>query len=368
MAKSPKALYLADTESGKVTYDESQHKVITKLDDIYHQLLAEPDRRSVSILDKLVGKRRPYWEPIRGLYIWGSVGRGKTYLVNQFYNILPTQYKVRLHFHAFMQNTHEKLADFKLESDPLRRVAEAWAARVRVICLDELHVADITDAMILANLLEGLFEKGVTMVTTSNDTPDDLYRGGLQRDRFLPAISLIKRHLEVCELIGNSDYRLRVLEKAPVYYQCHAGERYSELEASFKALSNSEALSEPYVVINSRRIPVQMRADGLIWLTFDALCNGTRSVADYIELARLNNTIFVSDIPIMGNDDNDAARRFINFIDEIYDRNVNLIVSAQEKPENLYCGSRLQKSFLRTSSRLEEMQSHEYLALPHKLD
>jgi len=368
MAKSPESLYLAATQSGKVVYDKSQHTVVAKLEDIYHQLEAQPNRTGVSVLDKLVGKRRPYWKPVRGLYIWGSVGRGKTYVVNQFYNILPTQYKVRLHFHAFMQNTHKKLVDFKLEPDPLRRVAEAWAAKVRVICLDELHVADITDAMILANLFEGLFEKGVTMVATSNDAPDALYRGGLQRARFLPAISLIKRHLQVCELIGEADYRLRVLEKAPVYYQCAAGEQYSELEASFKALSNSEGVSDHYVVINSRRIPVQKTADGLIWLTFDALCKGTRSVADYIELARLNNTIFVSDIPIMGDEDNDAARRFINFIDEIYDRNVNLIVSAQGEPESLYSGRRLQKAFLRTASRLEEMQSHEYLALSHKSD
>ncbi len=365
MLKSPENLYLADTQSSTVVYDKSQHIVVSKLQNIYDKVVATPRRRNTSVIDKLVGKKRPYWEPVQGLYIWGRVGRGKTYIVNQFFGSLPTEFKVRLHFHTFMQNTHDKLASFKFKSDPLRLVADAWANEVRVICLDELHVADITDAMILANLFDALFDRGITMVATSNDEPDALYSGGLQRERFLPAIDLIKNHLEVSELTGDLDYRLRVLEKAPVYYQCAKGELDAQFEESFTALTRGFDFSESDITINSRKIPVRMKAGGLIWFTFEDLCMGTRSVGDYIELARLNNTIFVSDIPVMGNNDNDAARRFINFIDEIYDRNVNLILSAEASPESLYIGGRLKKSFLRTASRLQEMQSHEYLASTH---
>jgi cell division protein ZapE len=367
-AATPLARYQSDIDSGLITPDAAQRDAAHQLQRVFGGLEADPQARVASLLARLLGRSEPRWSSVRGLYLWGRVGRGKTYLVDMFFDCLPFAHKQRIHFHSFMRSTHHALQDWKNEIDPLKRVAAAWAAEHRVLCLDEFHVGDITDAMLLSNLLEALLADGVTLIATSNEAPDELYSGGLQRQRFLPAIALLKQRLEVVELVGDSDYRLRALEQAPVYYCCAPGEYHRQLELSFLAIAPQMGREDAEVIIEGRPIAAVRSAEGITWFTFDVLCGGARGTGDYIEIARLNHTVVVSDVPLLGRDDSDAARRFINFVDEIYDRNVNLIVSASAEPEFLYTGERLQKPFLRTVSRLREMRSHDYLARPHSTD
>ena len=365
---APEARYAADIELGLITPDSAQGAAVRQLQRMFESLSAAPMRRIPGALARVLGRVEPKWTPVAGLYLWGRVGRGKTYLVDTFFECLPFSEKSRIHFHSFMRQTHHALNRMRHEVDPLKRVAAAWADEQRVICLDEFHVGDITDAMLLANLLEALFAHGVTVIATSNEAPQELYSGGLQRERFLPAIALLEQHLEVLELAGDQDHRLRALEQAPVYYCCGPGEVDAEMELRFVAIAPEAGTRGADLMIEGRSIPTKRRADGVAWFSFEVLCAGPRSTADYIEIARINHTILISDVPVMGLDDSDSARRFINFVDEIYDRNVNLILCAAAEPEALYHGQRLAKPFLRTVSRLREMRSHDYLARPHLSD
>lgn len=365
---SPELRYQSDLADGLISPDVAQRQAVRHLQRLFDDLCADSGPRQAGLIARLFGRDYSKWTAVRGLYLWGRVGRGKTYLVDTFFECLPFEYKTRIHFHSFMRNTHRALNGLKNERDPLKLVAADWAARHRVLCLDEFHVGDITDAMLLSALLEALFANGMTIIATSNEAPDELYSGGLQRDRFLPAIALLKNHLEIFELSGDNDYRLRVLEQAPIYYACPAGECHAELEQRFAAIAPEAGERGATLMIEGRPIATLRSADGVAWFSFEVLCGGPRSTADYIEIARLNHTIVVSDIPRFGVDDSDAARRFINFVDEIYDRSVNLIVSAVDEPEGLYTAERLTKPFLRTVSRLREMRSHDYLARPHSSD
>lgn len=341
--------------------DPAQRIAAEHLDGIYHALRAPPPRP------------RRWWSlgaaPVattpKGLYLWGSVGRGKTLLVDLFYDCLPPSSRRRQHFHSFMREVHAELKALRKVQDPLQVIAKQWASTVKVLCLDEFHVTDITDAMLLARLLETLFDRGVVLVTTSNEVPDNLYRGGLQRERFLPAIALLKERLTVLELGGGTDYRLRTLEQAAVYYVPDDAAAREALRTQFLALTN-EAPAAHAMDLEGRPLPVLGAADGVLWCEFDALCGGPRGTLDYIELGRCFHTLMLSGVPVLGEDQNDAARRFINLLDELYDRSVNLLVSAAAEPAGLYAGQRLAAPFRRTISRLTEMQSHEYLARPHE--
>ena len=365
VARTPLARYQADLDAGRITHDAAQAAAVAHAERIFQQLSAPLANSSGGLMDRLFGRRKPLWPGVRGLYLWGRVGRGKTYIVDTFYDCLPFATKQRIHFHNFMRQTHAELRKLKLEADPLKIVAERWAAKHRVLCLDEFHVGDITDAMLLARLLEALLDHGVTVIATSNEAPDELYAGGLQRERFLPAIAMIKGALEVFELAGETDYRLRALQQAPVFYCCATGACDSELARSFEAVTSGAAADFSALEVEGRSIPTVRHADGVAWFRFDALCGGPRSAIDYIEIARCHHTVILADVPRLGSDDNDAARRLINLIDELYDRNVNLILAAAVEPEELYHGGKLAKPFLRTVSRLREMRSHDYLARPH---
>jgi cell division protein ZapE len=302
----------------------------------------------------------------RGLYLWGGVGRGKTLLMDTFHASLGAVPSEREHFYRFMRGIHSELALIKGRTDPLDLAAAHIAQRARVLCLDEFFVSDIGDAMILAGLLQGLFRRGVVLVATSNTAPRDLYKEGLQRQRFVPAIELIEAHVDVLELDSGIDYRLRQLERAPTYLDSRAPETLGKLEQRFAALAGGEVVRDVTLQIEGR--PLNARAVGadIAWFDCRELCEGPRSQNDYIELARLYGTLFITDVPQFTPADEDAARRFIMLIDELYDRCVKIVVSAAAPPTQLYHGERLQFEFERAASRLVEMQTQHYLAGCHR--
>ena len=304
--------------------------------------------------------------PVRGLYLWGGVGRGKTWLMDLFYSSLPFPERRRRHFHRFMHDVHAELGRLREQRSPLDHVAAGIARDTRVLCFDELFVTDIADAMILGGLFAALFRRGVTLVATSNVAPSELYRDGLQRERFLPAIALLEEHLEVIHVSGATDYRLRQLTEAGTYLASGATDTAARLEALFRELGGPGDESSGAITIEGRRIPVVRVAHGAVWFTFAALCAGPRSPEDYIEIAREYQSVFVSDVPVLDTDHENEARRFIALVDELYDRNVNLVLSAAAPPAQLYAGQRLRQPFERTASRLTEMQSEEYLAREHR--
>jgi cell division protein ZapE len=283
-----------------------------------------------------------------------------------FYAELPIESKRRLHFHRFMREVHAGLRDFQGEANPLQKVAAQFAARAKVICFDEFFVSDITDAMLLAGLLDELFRLGVTLVATSNVDPDHLYRDGLQRRKFLPAIALLNTHTLVHNMDGGVDYRLRALESAEIYHFPLDAAAERGLEAAFTSLSPDVGKPNVVLSIEGRDIVTRRCGDGVAWFDFMAVCDGPRSQNDYIELARLFQTVLVGKVPLFDEKREDQARRFISLVDEFYDRNVKLIISAQGPIVDLYRGQRLSFEFQRTESRLQEMQSKEYLAREHK--
>ena len=301
-----------------------------------------------------------------GLYLWGGVGRGKTLLMDMFYDSLQMARRQRTHFYRFMRQVHAELRSISDRSEPLDIVAATLAARTRVLCLDEFFVSDIADAMILSGLLEGLFRRGVTLIATSNVAPPDLYKEGLQRQRFLPAIASIEAHVTVVNLDGGIDYRLRQLEQAPTYLDSSQPGTPQQFSARFTALSSGAAARSTTLNVEGRSILAQGVAPGLVWFDFKNICDGPRSQNDYIDIARLYHTVLISNIPLFTVDNENAARRFIMLIDEFYDRNVNIIVSAAAAPAALYRGERLIFEFERAASRLIEMQTQRYLAGEHR--
>ena len=303
--------------------------------------------------------------PIKGLYVWGGVGRGKTWLMDLFHDHLDGVPKMRLHFHRFMQLVHSELAAIKGKSNPLQIIAARMARDWRVLCLDEFHVVDIGDAMILAGLLRSLFEQGIVLVTTSNVLPDNLYRDGIQRASFLPAIDLLNAHTEVLELGGNRDYRKMILEQARVYHTPLGAQTDVVLLEEFYRLARTDPEGPGDLLINGRPMAYRFRAQDMVWFDFEALCGPPRSQNDYIELARCHQTVFLSDIPVMGGSRDDRTRRFIFLVDEFYDRRVKLVLSAEAPASRLYIGERLAFEFRRTLSRLTEMQTSAFLGRPH---
>ncbi|MFT4257359.1 MAG: cell division protein ZapE [Pseudoxanthomonas sp.] len=359
-APLPSQRYAEGAARGDWRDDPAQHPALAELDRIHAQLLSAP---KPGLLDKLLHKPQ---QPVRGLYYWGEVGRGKTFLVDLFYDSLPTGRKYRTHFHRFMRMVHERLRAHAGQSDPLAKIVREARGRLKVLVLDEFFVTDIGDAMLLARLLERLFAEGVTLVTTSNTAPENLYKDGLQRAGFLPAIALLQQHCTVLRSDGREDYRLRALTRSPVYRAPLDDESDAWLAMRWKELSGGEDARAGNVLIDSRKIPVHGRGKSIVWFDFAALCEGPRGTTDYIEIAHEFNTVLVGGIPAFGPLNEDAARRFVNFIDEIYDRHVNLVCTAAAAPPALYAGTRLGGAFERTASRLIEMQSAGYLAAPHR--
>ncbi|MDZ7809125.1 MAG: cell division protein ZapE [Arhodomonas sp.] len=358
---------------GEFVADPAQARAVEALDDLHRRLVSAPESASPGpgglrgLLRRLRGGA-PEREPEPGVYLWGGVGRGKTWLMDIFYECLPFEYKRRLHFHRFMRAVHNRLKALRERQDPLEIIAEEWAADTRVLCFDEFFVSDIADAMILAGLLRGLFRRGVTLVATSNIPPVELYRDGLQRERFVPAIELLERHTQVINVDGDTDYRLRFLEQAEIYHTPLDEGADAVLAEDFEHVrpEGSPVERDTTLEVEGREIAVRRLGEGVVWFDFGAVCRGPRSQNDYIEIARQFHTVVISGVPVFERASEDDARRFIHLVDEFYDRAVKLIVSAAAAPEALYRGRRLGFEFERTASRLIEMQSHSYLALPHR--
>ena len=364
---TPWQRYQADLEREDFSHDPAQEAAVRLLQDLYERLLHRRSDRGTEGLRGLVRKLRGIpMEPEVGLYLWGGVGRGKTYLVDTFYDCLPFSRKLRVHFHRFMQRVHAELTSLEGEKNPLEIVAQRLADEAIVICFDEFFVTDIGDAMILGGLMESLFSRGVTLVATSNIEPAKLYENGLQRQRFLPAIALVEKYTRVVNVDAGIDYRLRTLQQAELYHFPLDAAADESLQDSFTRLAVEAGKHWERLEINSRYLTCRCVSDDVAWFDFAELCDGPRSQNDYIELARIFHAVLISGVPAFTPDLNDQARRFVNLVDEFYDRNVKLVLAAQRPLLELYQGGSLEFEFQRTVSRLQEMQSYEYLAREHK--
>lgn len=363
----PLPLYLAKLDEAGFVADQAQRAAVERLQMLFDRLSTYRRVASGRAL-WLRWLRRGQPQPPQGVYLWGGVGRGKTFLMDMFYESLPADRKMRTHFHRFMRRVHAELTHLKGTKNPLDQVAQTLSKEASVICFDEFFVADITDAMILANLLRALFDRGVTLVATSNIVPQDLYKDGLQRERFVPAIDLLLQHMDVVNVDSGTDYRLRALTRAELFYSPLNGASSAAMEQCFQSLVMDGAHVETpaQLEIEQRVIHAKKEADDVVWFEFRALCEGPRSQNDYIVLAKEYHTVLLSDVPQLGAQNEDQARRFIYLVDEFYDRSVKLIVSAAAPIEQLYQHGKLKFEFARTISRLREMQSAEYLALPHR--
>ncbi len=330
------------------TADSAQQAALVHSERLYDQL-KEPARGSWFGLRKTA--------PVTGIYLWGDCGRGKTVIMDGLYEALPSAHKARYHLHQFLRQVHHQLRDLPKSPDPLPRIAKDLAKQFRLLYLDEFHVDDITDAMIMAGLLAALFRQGITLIATSNYAPDDLYPNGLQRQRFTPAIELIKQHMQVVELRAERDYRQRLHCDEELYFDDAA-----QLPQVFQRYAGDDWQQPGSVLLNHRQLAVKGVNHRAIWLDFPALCATPRAADDYIALAEQYEIILIEDIPLMGEGQNDQAARFIQLIDALYDRHRLLLAHTRRQPEELYQGQSLAFSFQRTISRLNEMRSQPYLA------
>ena len=358
---TPWVRYQADLRRDGFLPDPEQARVVGHTQRLYEQLLhAAQGRRWWHRLPGLAPR------PVRGLYLWGGPGRGKSHLVDSLFDCLPFPEKRRVHFHRFMLSVHQQLGELPKTPNPLVIIARRMARELRVLCLDEFHVHDIADAMLLDGLLKALFEQGITLVATSNTEPSRLYPDGLQRERFLQAIERMQRHMEVLELASPTDYRTRVLEQGGTYRIALDGVARDWLEAHLRALAPRGLRRGEALAVNGRPLPARALADGVAWFHFDALCRAPRSTHDYLELARLYHTLLLEGVPAFREGTDEAARRFIHLIDTLYEHRVKLVLTAALEPAALYPGGRLAELFTRTASRLAEMRTHRYLAEAHR--
>jgi cell division protein ZapE len=369
MSLTVRERYQRDVENGVIKADDGQQPVIELLDRLNFALqqagetLTQPPWWARLHANRT---KPAHYPAVPGLYLWGSVGRGKTYLMDCFFEAVPLTKKRRHHFHHFMQQMHAALQQHQGQANPLEKIADELAQQVRLLCFDEMFVQDITDAMILGGLFDALFKRGICIVMTSNIACEHLYANGLQRVRFLPAIALMQQHLQHWELSAGHDHRLRQLQQAPLYHYPITAAAEQQLQQIFVQLSPEPQQTGGFYSLQAREVPVLAVGADVIWFSFAVLCQTARSVADYIELARYFHSVIISHVPVLSHADDEAARRFVHLVDTFYDRRVKLILLAQASIADLYQGQRLTFEFARTRSRLIEMQSHDYLALAHQ--
>ncbi|CAI2461901.1 cell division protein ZapE [Serratia liquefaciens] len=371
-AQSPLSRYQRLLAAGEYQADEVQRQAVTQLDHIYQALQQIPVASAPvgglrGKLSRLLGKssETAKQRPVQGLYMWGGVGRGKTWLMDMFFHSLPGDRKLRLHFHRFMLRVHEELTELQGQENPLEIIADGFKAQTDVLCFDEFFVSDITDAMLLATLLQALFARGITLVATSNIPPDDLYRNGLQRARFLPAIDLINEYCDVMNVDAGVDYRLRTLTQAHLYLTPLDEQTRQAMDQMFVKLAGKKGEAAPVLQINHRPLQVIHAVDGVLAVDFHTLCEEARSQLDYIALSRLYHSVILYNVRVMGPLKENTARRFLALVDEFYERHVKLVIAAEASMFEIYQGERLKFEYQRCLSRLQEMQSEEYLKLPH---
>lgn len=370
-SSTPLSRYQHALDAGSHHPDDVQREAVTRLDAIYQELTqTRPASASrgglMAKLGQFLGKKEESAvTPVRGLYMWGGVGRGKTWLMDLFYQSLPGTRKQRLHFHRFMLRVHEELTALQGQSDPLEIIADRFKAETDVLCFDEFFVSDITDAMLLGGLMKALFSRGITLVATSNIPPDELYRNGLQRARFLPAIDAIKHYCDVMNVDAGVDYRLRTLTQAHLWLSPLNDETAQKMEKLWQALAGTARENQPELEINHRPLPTLGVENQTLAVSFTTLCVDARSQHDYIALSKLFHTVMLFDVPVMTPLMESEARRFIALVDEFYERHVKLVISAQAPLHEIYKGERLKFEFQRCLSRLQEMQSEEYLKREH---
>jgi len=358
---TPLERYQLDLQKEGFVHDPQQEKSVEYTQTLYEKILAATTLKK-GLLDKLF-ETTP--QPIKGLYFMGGTGRGKTYLVDCFYDCLPIKEKHRVHFHRFMLEIHEQLKQLPHSPDPLVIIGKSLAKQYRVLCLDEFHVHDIADAMIMAGMLGAMFKAGLTLVATSNIAIADLYKNGLQRERFLPAIKLLQENIHEFDLMEGTDFRFKFLTSGHTYQVTDKEEGQQFLQQKMEGLSPVPVKHKRGIIINHRTLEYIELADDVIWFDFDVLCNTPRSASDYIELACQFHTILIGHVTPMGEEQDDVAKRFIHLIDALYDHNVKLIITADVQPDELYSGRKLAFAFNRTISRLMEMGSSEYLSKQH---
>jgi cell division protein ZapE len=371
-AQSPLSRYQRLLAAGEYQADEVQMKAVTQLDHIYQALQQTPAVSAPTVglrgkLNRWLGKSRETTRqrPVQGLYMWGGVGRGKTWLMDMFFHSLPGDRKLRLHFHRFMLRVHEELTELQGQENPLEIIADGFKAQTDVLCFDEFFVSDITDAMLLATLLQALFARGITLVATSNIPPNDLYRNGLQRARFLPAIDLINEFCDVMNVDAGIDYRLRTLTQAHLYLTPLDEQTRLTMDRMFVKLAGKQGEAAPVLQINHRPLQAINAVDGVLAVDFHTLCEEARSQLDYIALSRLYHSVILYNVRVMGPLKENTARRFLALVDEFYERHVKLVIAAEASMFDIYQGERLKFEYQRCLSRLQEMQSEEYLKLPH---
>jgi len=365
MANTPLSRYERDLENPEFEEDAAQKLAVENLQRLFDELITQKKKKP-NLIQRLGLFADDPEPPVQGLYFWGGVGRGKTYLVDTFYDCLPFDKKLRMHFHRFMHRVHEERKSLRYEEDPLVIIGKKLAKEARILCFDEFVVNDVADAVILVKLLKVLFDEGVSFVATSNVEPKNLYKGGLQRDLFIPAIDLIYQFTDVINIDSGVDYRLRFLDKAETYFSPLDQKAHEGMQHNFVNLSSEPERQGATIEVEGRMLTSIKRADGVIWFDFQELCDGPRSQNDYIELARCFHSILLSNVPVLDRYKEDQARRFINLVDVFYDHNVKLVISAEVQATDLYQGKRVEFEFQRTISRLQEMQSHDYLALSHQ--
>lgn len=359
---TPRQRYLDDLARGDLHADAEQARAVDHLQQLYENLLQAPVPQTAWWSRMLGAGRRP----VRGIYLWGGPGRGKSYLVDSFFDCLPEPRKRRVHFHRFMQDVHARLRELSRTRNPLKLIGRRMAQSTRVLCLDEFLVQDVGDAMLLAGLLQSMFAEGITLVATSNTAPDELYLEGMQRDRFLPAVDLLKAHTQVLHLASARDFRCALLDRNGTYHVLDGTAGEAVLERHFRRLAPVAAAADRTLRLTQREVPVVALADDVVWFRFHDLCETPLWARDYLEIAQLFHTVLLSDVPRMDDNRDDAAKRFMHLIDALYDHRVKLIVTAQDAPDRLYSGRYLQFAFQRTASRLQEMGGHRYLAKPHR--
>ena len=366
---TPAGLYRRSIDLGELMPDVAQAAVIDQLDQLFERAMKRQTPSSGLVKDVLVKwlglSSSNAAGSVRGLYIWGGVGRGKTMMMDMFCSALPPERRQRMHFHRFMRRVHDALGRYSGQANPLLKVADEIAADGDILCFDEFFVSDIGDAMILGEVMTALFQRGVSLIATSNVEPVNLYKNGLQRSRFLPAIDQIYAHCDIHEIDSGQDFRLRTLQQAKLYHHPLGDKAQQSLLAGFSALAAELEKNNVKLRIENRMIEAVKVAGDVAWFDFPSICEGPRSQNDYIELATLFTTVLVSNIPLLDASREDAARRFISLVDEFYDRRVKLIVSADQPITTLYQGQRLTFEFERTQSRLLEMQSEAYLSEAH---